>query len=101
MKDWRQQALENIKKWGIQSEHRLLLSMMEELGELTQKIINLDDFIKSNIKYNNQTYSKIYIQEEKFLINKELKDLSALMYQLRVKLNPNDEKDILSYLEQE
>jgi NTP pyrophosphatase (non-canonical NTP hydrolase) len=39
MSQWRAQAIENIEKWGLQDEETLLLAMQEELGELTQAVL--------------------------------------------------------------
>jgi len=36
---WMGKADENIKEWGLQDERTLLLAMQEELGELTQAVL--------------------------------------------------------------
>ena len=36
---WMSKADENIHEWGLQDEETLLLAMQEELGELTQAVL--------------------------------------------------------------
>ncbi|WP_204365385.1 hypothetical protein [Halorubrum distributum] len=36
---WMGKASENIDEWGVQDEETLLLAMQEELGELTQAVL--------------------------------------------------------------
>jgi NTP pyrophosphatase (non-canonical NTP hydrolase) len=36
---WMGKADENIEEWGLQDERTLLLAMQEELGELTQAVL--------------------------------------------------------------
>ena len=39
---WMGKASENIEEWGVQSERTLLLAIQEELGELTQAVLEAD-----------------------------------------------------------
>lgn len=36
---WMGKASDNIEEWGLQDEETLLLAMQEELGELTQAVL--------------------------------------------------------------
>lgn len=36
---WAEQADENMEKWGLQDTRTLLLALQEELGELTQSVL--------------------------------------------------------------
>ena len=36
---WQRKALANVEKWGLQDRETLLLCLMEELGELTQAVL--------------------------------------------------------------
>lgn len=70
---WEQQATENVEKWGLQDLESLLLATQEELGELTQAVLEA----------NHEDGDPERIQGE-------LDDLAALMYQLQRSLNQGD-----------
>ena len=75
---WRELASRNIEKWGMQDKETLALAMMEELGELTQAILQFNnlpldcDEATLILKYNR--------------IKAELDDLAPLMYQMEAVL---------------
>lgn len=60
---WQEKNQENIEKWGWQDAEVLLLSMQEELGELTQSVLEY--------RYEDGGYQEMY---------DELADLAALMF---------------------
>lgn len=62
---WLTKADRNIKKWGIQSMKDVCLAMQEELGELTQAILQFH-------------HEGTPIER----VSKELDDLAALCYQM-------------------
>jgi len=83
MKEWKKKANENVEKWGVQTLEIMTLAMMEELGELTQAILQykyLDPFENRNVEDDEIKYNHI--------IN-ELDDLAALMYQMKWVLEPH------------
>lgn len=83
MKEWKEKANENVKKWGVQTLEVMTLAMMEELGELTQAILQykyLDPLEDRNIEDNEIKYNHIIA---------ELDDLAALMYQMKWVLEPH------------
>lgn len=67
---WEKKAIENLNRWGEQSLRELLLATQEELGELTQAVLEADA----------EDGDPDRIQEE-------LDDLGALMYQLQGAVN--------------
>ena len=89
MTEWKWKAMENVDKWGLQNKETLALAMMEELGELTQAILqynelghDIPDADEHELKYNR-------------MLN-ELDDLAALMYQMKwvlkgIKENEDDD----------
>lgn len=64
--EWRNQADENVEKWGLQNEEILLLAIQEELGELTQAYLESE-----------------YEEADPSRVPAELSDLGALLIQLR------------------
>lgn len=66
MKEWSEKAEKNINKWGLQDIETLTLAMMEELGELSQAILQA--------KHENGDPQRI---------EEELSDLAALCYQMQ------------------
>lgn len=77
MNTWEQKATENINKWGHQSVDLLALLMVEELGELTQAILQykyLNPLENRNVEDDELKYNRI---------KSELDDLAALMYQMK------------------
>jgi hypothetical protein len=40
--NWAVKADQNVEEWGVQAERTLLLAMQEELGELTQAVLEAD-----------------------------------------------------------
>ena len=40
--EWQRKAEENVNEWGIQDRQTLLLAMQEELGELTQAVLEAE-----------------------------------------------------------
>ena len=83
MKEWKEKANKNVEKWGVQTLEVMTLCMMEELGELTQAILQykyLDPFENKNVEDDEIKYNHI--------IN-ELDDLAALMYQMKWVLEPH------------
>lgn len=58
-------ADENIEEWGLQDERTLLLAMQEELGELTQAVLEADEE-----------------DGDPDRIDEELSDLGALLMQM-------------------
>lgn len=76
MNRWSEKAMENIVKWGEQNKETLALAMMEELGELTQAIL----------QYNELEHDIPDADEYRFKYQRmvdELDDLAALMYQMK------------------
>lgn len=71
---WRQKALGNVDEWGMQDIDTLLLASMEELGELSQSVLEA--------RAEDGDPDRIH---------EELADLGALMFQLRWALVENDE----------
>lgn len=41
-REWREQHNKNIEKWNIQDPRTLLLAIQEELGELTQSVLEYE-----------------------------------------------------------
>lgn len=39
LQNWQDKARENVEKWGLQDRRTLVLAMLEELGELTQAVL--------------------------------------------------------------
>lgn len=64
MARWQGKAESNIKEWGLQDEETLLLAMQEELGELTQSVLEAR-----------------YEDGSQLRIDGELDDLGALLVQ--------------------
>lgn len=70
---WEKKAVENLNRWGEQSLSELLLATQEELGELTQAVLEAD------------------VEDgDPDLIQEELDDLAALMYQLQWAVDRRD-----------
>ena len=69
-REWKNKSTENVKKWGIQDLKDLSLASMEELGELTQAIL----------QYFHESGKFDRIQEE-------LDDLIPLMFQIQLRIN--------------
>ena len=65
MRYWTERAQRNMDKWGIQTMKDVALSMTEELGELTQAIL----------QYHHEDGSLERVKEE-------LHDLTPLCYQM-------------------
>jgi NTP pyrophosphatase (non-canonical NTP hydrolase) len=63
--EWRDKAEENVEEWGTQTPAEILLAMQEELGELTQAVLEAD-----------------YESEPAERAEDELDDLGALLFQL-------------------
>lgn len=84
MKEWKDKAKRNIKKWGLQSEETLLLAMMEELGELTQAFLK---YKHTDPIEPDETDIQIKLNR----IKSELSDLMALGYQLEAQLEVVDD----------
>lgn len=72
--EWKSQAKENVNNWGLQSAETLLLAMQEELGELTQAVLEAEH--EGGDPARRQ---------------KELADLGALCFQLSWALNDRSE----------
>ena len=62
---WQSKARDNVEKWGLQDREALLLAMTEELGELTQAVLEH--------KHEGGEYQRIY---------DETADLGALVIQM-------------------
>ena len=77
-KQWIEFAKKNTGKWGFQGMPRLLLSMTEELGELTQAYL---EWVDAEAPTSGENLIK-YVNVEN-----ELQDLAALCFQLRWRLN--------------
>lgn len=73
---WHRQARENVEKWDLQDLEMLLLATQEELGELTQAVLEA----------NHEDGDPERIQTE-------LDDLAALMYQLQWSLEDKLDRD--------
>lgn len=89
MKEWKDKANKNVEKWGVQTLEVMTLAMMEELGELTQAILQyryLDPFEDTPIEDSELKYNHIIA---------ELDDLAALMYQMKWVLEPHRKYDDL------
>ena len=86
MKKWEAKAKDNIDKWGVQTLEVMSLAMMEELGELTQAILQF----KYSDPFENEIEESVEDRELKYnhIIN-ELDDLAALMYQMKWVLEPH------------
>lgn len=73
---WKSKAVENVDKWGLQDKETVAMAMMEELGELTQAIL----------QYNELDHDVPDADEHRFKYQRmldELDDLAALMYQMK------------------
>ena len=73
---WVDKATENVNKWGRQDKETLVMAMMEELGELTQAILqyneldhDIPNLVEHQLKYQRMV--------------DELDDLAALMFQMK------------------
>ena len=76
MSKWEDIAMENVEKWGMQDKETLALAMMEELGELTQAILQYNelDHDVPNVVEHQLKYQRMV---------DELDDLAALMHQMK------------------
>lgn len=66
---WQGKARENVDEWGLQDRETLLLAMMEELGELTQAVLEHE--------HESGEYQRLY---------DETADLAALVIQMQHRL---------------
>ena len=73
---WATKAKGNTGKWGFQGKPRLLLAMMEELGELTKEYLEYTD-------YSIEQQTGAEGNEKKKRMDEELIDLAALLIQFR------------------
>ena len=80
MEEWYNKAKQNIDKWGLQDKETIALAMMEELGELTQAILQYNE-----LSHDVPDSSENQLKYER--MNNELDDLAALMYQMKWVLN--------------
>lgn len=89
MKKWKDQAKKNIDKFGHQPKEILILAMVEELGELSQALLEYKHavpFVRLSKLEKKVQFNKIY---------DELDDLSALMYQMKWALD-TEEREVYS-----
>lgn len=80
---WEKKANQNIDEWGLQDRRTLLLAMQEELGELTQAVLENDS--------EGGDFQRQY---------EELDDLAALLFQLNNAIERKDREKENTKIEQ-
>lgn len=80
---WEKKANQNIDEWGLQDRRTLLLAMQEELGELTQAVLENDS--------EGGDFQRQY---------EELDDLAALLFQLNNAIERKDREKANTKIEQ-
>ena len=76
MTGWKDKAIENVDKWGMQDKETIALAMVEELGELTQAILQYNE-----LGHDIPDTDEHELKHQRML--SELDDLAALMYQMK------------------